>query len=207
VKKSHLTKSILAALLLASPLAGAELREPSVFEPVPVFEDEGLANKRGGSGPPPAAHAPAKQEAAVQSDGPVRSTDLPTAAEAQSNPDPVRIAETGPLAPLPTPAIQTEPEITQAMTEKSFSVIQGLLIENYYIGLIILGIAGLVFWSSRHSGSKVHEHRLESLGISAGAAMDTGVARYIKSLDILAKPATVETGVTKYLKKLDISTR
>jgi len=207
VKKSHLTKSILAALLLASPLAGAELREASVFEPVPVFEDEGLVGKRGGSGPPPAARAPAKQEAAVQTDGPVRSTDLPTAAEVQSKPDPIRIAETGPLAPLPASAMQTEPVTAQAIPEAPSGVLQGLLMENYYIGVIILAVAAPVFWSSRRSGSKVHEDRLESLGISAGAAMDTGVARYIKSLDILAKPARVETGVTKYLKKLDISTR
>jgi hypothetical protein len=195
VKMSHLTKSILALLLLASPLAEAELRAPSGFEPVPVFEDEGLVGRRGGHQPPPATRAPA-QEAAVPSAGSVQPA---AAAQAQSKPVTVPTVEPAPVAP-PASAAQTEPAKAQAIPEAPSSALQGLLMENYYIGVIILAVAGLVLWSSRDPASKMPESRPGSTEVPGPAPVDSGVARYIRNLEVSARPATAETGVSRYLR-------
>lgn len=72
--------------------------------------------------------------------------------------------------------------------------------ENYYIGVIILAVAGLVLWSSRNPGSKVPESRSSSTETPGKTPVDTGVARYIKGLEGSARPVTVETGVARYLR-------
>ena len=76
--------------------------------------------------------------------------------------------------------------------------------ENFPIVLIILALAGFVFWSSRRSGSKA----MPSAGIVApvpvGAAVETGVARYVKAIEEAARKAA-ETGVDRYLQKIEAS--
>jgi hypothetical protein len=170
VKKNALTKGLLTALLLASPMVGAESRYPAAdFKPEIIAQDKDLIAK----------HSQAAQERALTE--------------------------------------QAEPDAAEAGSGKSAGS-ESALAQNYPIGLIVLALAGFIFWSGRRSGGKVQEVRTES-AVSAPAAPvaggETGVARYLKSLpgagetgvakylkNLPAKAAAVETGVARYLKNL-----
>jgi hypothetical protein len=167
VKKNALTKGLFTALLLASPMVGAESRYPAAdFKPVIITQDADLIAKHS-----QAAKEYASEEAAGTNSG-------------KSNAD-------------------------------------GSLAQNYPIGLVVLALAGFIFWSGRRSESKVQEARNDSSagtpargattgetgvakylnGLPAGVtAAETGVARYLKNLP--AKVTAAETGVARYLKNL-----
>lgn len=79
------------------------------------------------------------------------------------------------------------------------------LAQNYWLGLVVLALGGLIFWSSSRPGSQVQEIRYDSTVILRGSATETGVAKYLKSLDISAKGAAAVTGVARYLKNQELS--
>jgi hypothetical protein len=168
VKKNTLTKGLFTALLLASPMVGAESQYPAAdFKPVIITQDADLIAK----------HGQAAQERAL-----------------------------------------AEPETAGVESGKAQGGAESILTQNYPIGLIVLALAGFIFWSSKRPGAKVQEARSEP-SVSAPAremsgetgvakylknlpagAGETGVARYLKNLP--AKVTAAETGVARYLKNL-----
>ncbi|WP_434112743.1 hypothetical protein [Methylocaldum sp. GT1TLB] len=166
MKKRNLTKAILTALLLASPLAMAESEYPAAdFEPVVITQDADLIAK----------HAEAAKERA-------KTVQTMQAKQDSSN----------------STAVSADQPSSGAAAEKA----ENPLAENYPIGLIVLGLAGFIFWSSRQSGSNVQPVQHAPAPVSSGAAGETGVAKYMKTLSEPAKAAASETGVAKYLKNL-----
>lgn len=169
MKKRNLTKAILTALLLASPLAMAESEYPAAdFEPVVITQDADLIAK----------HAEAAKE---------RAKTVQTMQAKQDSSS--------------STAVSADQPSSGAAAAKA----ENPLAENYPIGLIVLGLAGFIFWSSRQSGSNVQpvqpvQHA--PAPVSSGAAGETGVAKYMKTLSEPAKAAAGETGVAKYLKNL-----
>ncbi|MDD5037212.1 MAG: hypothetical protein PHE55_20995 [Methylococcaceae bacterium] len=168
MNKNNLPKSLFAALLIASPLAGAEPQYPANVEPVILYQDTDYIAKNKQSATPSAP-----SQAASQAKKPTASAE-----------------------PAKREAVATKPEPTPAQQEKSS-------MENYPIVLVILALAGIVFWTTRRSKAKAQPAPAEAAVFSsgsAGASGETGVARYLKSLP--AKLASSETGVARYLKSL-----
>ncbi|HYE34929.1 hypothetical protein [Methylocaldum sp.] len=172
MKKHDLTKAIFTALLLASPLAGAESQYPAAdFEPVVISQDADLIAK----------HSEAAKERALTIEA------RPDADSSTSSASSVEQSSSG------APAAKAE----------------NPLVENYPIGLIVLALAGFIFWSSKQSGSKVQTVQHNSIVVSEGPTAETGVAKYMKNLPASAKAAAAaaETGVAKYLKNLPAPTK
>jgi hypothetical protein len=161
VKKSNLTKGLCVAILLASPLAGAEPKYPAAdFEPGVIFQDADLIAK----------HAAR----------------------------PIQVVP--PPAPTVTVAAETK-------SEKAVDKAEDVLSQNYPIALVVLGLIGFAFWSSKRSASgaaAAQQAPVQSAAAapSSSAAGETGVAKYLKSVGASATAAVAETGVAKYLKTL-----
>jgi hypothetical protein len=143
------------------------------FEPPPVFEDEGLARKAMPSHAPPAAQKPAEPPVAAAVPKPV--SPAPVAAR----------SEAGTPQAKPAPAAAAAPS-SGGWTE--------VLATNFPLGLIVLALAGYVFWSTRRAGGAVRTGSPTPPVPPANSAK-TGVARYLEGL-------SAETGVAKYLRKL-----
>lgn len=168
MKKHDLTKAILTALLLASPLAKADSEYPAAdFEPVIITQDPALIEE----------HEKASK---------TRTSEAVQAMQAKREPASSAVSS----ADQPgsgAPAAKAENPLT----------------ENLPIGLIVLGLAGFVFWSSRQSGSKVQS--AAPAPVAAAASGETGVAKYLKNLSEPSQKAAAETGVAKYLKSLPVA--
>lgn len=189
MKTNDLTKAVLAALLLASPLAGAESQYPAAnFEPVIITQDADLIAK----------HSQAAKERNVAEQPKPGATSSQAATASTSTKQANAATETAP--PSPTPKEESSMEI-------------------FPIVLVVLALGGLVFWNSRKSGSVAQEVSAAPVAVSGGTGAETGVAKYLKSLPEAAKSAETgvakylkslppkvtapaETGVAKYLKVL-----
>jgi hypothetical protein len=167
VKKHNLTKAVLTALLLASPLAGAEEYPAANFEPVVITQDADLIAKH--------AEASKERALAIQSMQAKQASSNSTSSMAES--------------------------VDQPSSNTAGAKGENPLTENYPIALIVLGLGGFIFWSSRQSGSKTQAVQYTPAPVSGGATGETGVAKYLKSMSEPAK-AAAETGVAKYLKNL-----
>ncbi|BBA33098.1 putative uncharacterized protein [Methylocaldum marinum] len=170
MKKHDLTKAILTALLLASPLAKADSEYPAAdFEPVIITQDSALITEHEKTSETRTAEAvkavQAKEESASS---PASSANVSSADDSSSS----------------EPAAKAENPLT----------------ENLPIGLIVLGLAGFVVWSSRQSGSKTQS--AAPAPVAAAASGETGVAKYLKNISEPTQTAAAETGVAKYLKSL-----
>lgn len=154
MKNCNLTKFLLAALLVASPLAGAESQYPAAgFQPTVLFQDADYIAKHGKSITTEAA-APAGAEGA------------PAGAKSEN---PLR--------------------------------------ENLHILVVVLALVGWAFFSAKKAGSKAQaiQSRATAFVATGETAAETGVARYMKNLDISAGGAAAETGVARYVKNLEQS--
>lgn len=121
---------------------------PARPEPPPVFEDEGLPGRRALPKSPPAQPAVAPATAVAPA------------------------APTQPVAPA-------SPLVAEAASAASPSSGEapGLLAGDYPIGLILLGLAGFVFWSARRPTAP------PSVAFKPDSSGKTGVARYLERLE------------------------
>ena len=168
MKKNDLTKSLFAALLLASPMVGAEQQYPAVnFEPTILYQDaDYIAKNKPSAVPAPVA------------------------------------AETASAASRQTESYTTETKPGQSPGKKEESSM-----ETYLVGLIVLALAGLVFWGGKQPAPKAQAARREDIAAPAAGTGETGVAKYLKNLGASAGATLAETGVAKYLKTLEVSTK
>lgn len=132
---------------------------PARPEPPPVFEDEGLPGRRVPPRNPPAKPAVAPATAVAP-------------APAAPAPSPAK-----PVAPASPPTAQATPAATPSSGEAP-----GLLAGNYPIGLILLGLAGFVFWSARRPIAAP-----PSVAFKPDSSGKTGVARYLEGLESAAR--------------------
>lgn len=172
--KNKLTPSLCLALVLASPMAGAEAQYPAAnFEPTIIFQDADLIVK----------HTQAAKERAL------------------TKPQPTPIAKQQQVISPPAVAEQTNVDFGIS-PEKAQSKQEDSIMENFPIVLIILALAGFVFWSAKRSGSKAATPASPSpASIATGTTGETGVAKYLKAAEEAARKAA-GTGVDKYLKSL-----
>jgi hypothetical protein len=174
VKKNDLTKGIIAALLLASPMAWAESQYPAAdFEPKIISQDADLIAKH---------NQAAKERAATEQAG----------ARANNS-----AKQSQPSTTAPASTEQSKPDAAVATSDST---------GNFPVILIVLALGGLVFWTTKRSGSTAQEAQSAYTGLSGSTAPagETGVAKYLKSLPASARG---ETGVAKYLKSLPVSAK
>lgn len=178
------TKAFIAALLLASPMAGAEPQYPAAdFSPVIIFQDTALIAK----------HAEdAKERAAVVQAKPS------VGGQSQSAPSIAPVEEAKPAAggaQSTSPLTDNLPVVLIALALVGFS---------FWPGKRPGAKQGESRYASRVSAGEVRGESgvaryLRALPENA-KAKETGVARYVKSLPDKSKSA--DTGVARYLKNL-----
>lgn len=176
MKLSDTTTISLVALLLASPLASAEPQYPAAnFEPIIITQDADLIAKHG--------QAAAEREAAGQAKLAKRNQAAATETAAKS-------AE-----------VSNNDEVSSS-NDNSSSQKESSSMENFPIALVVLALAGFVFWSTKRPSSSSKAENLSYPASSLGAASGTGVAKYVKEIELSAKKAA-GTGVTQYLRALE----
>lgn len=159
--KNNLTKGLCAALLLASPMVGADPRYPAAdFQPVIISQDAELIAK----------HSQAAK--AVQ-------------------------GESSKLSQVATSAVVSQQTNAESKPEQPLSKKEEASMENYPIALVILALAGFIFWSTKRPGAKSQIAEQVAPRVFEGTAGgETGVAKYLKSV---SESAVIVTGVAKYL--------
>lgn len=174
VTKNKSTSSLCLALLIVSPFVGAEVQYPAAnFEPVIISQDADLIAK----------HSQAAKE------------------RAQAKPQPAQSNQQHQNRTQQTPTGQAKAD-TGSNPEKALSKQEESAMENFPIVLIILFLAGFVFWSTKRSASKATTPA--NVVVSAPAALvsrNTGVGRYLSAIETAARKAA-GTGVDQYLRKL-----
>ncbi len=182
MKTSNTTTGLLAALLMASPLASAESQYPAAnFEPVIISRDADLIAKHG--------QAAKDRAVAEQAKLAKRNQAVVTPVATDQAPEATRAA-----ADIESPKSDNNPS-----NQKESSM------ENFPIALVVFALAGFVFWSTKRPGAKVQEVRYDTAVVSTGSAGETGVAKYLNELEASARKAA-GTGVTRYLKSLEVTT-
>lgn len=193
MKKHNLTKAVLAALLLASPLARADSEYPAAnFEPVVISQDADLIAK----------HAAAAKEraAAVQAMQAKQASESSTASASVDQPN------TGVVAPkAENPLAENFPIALIVLGLVGF-----IFWSNRKSGTTVQAAQPKVVApvSGGATGETGVAKYLKNLSASAAPAVaETGVAKYLKNVAASVKPAVAETGVAKYLKKLEETAR
>lgn len=196
MKHNDLRTALIAAMLLASPLAGAESKYPAAdFEPGVVYKDEKLIEQ----------HSQASKAAAE-----------PTA-KAEEKAAPPATAAKEQSADFSAPEIMSGSESSEGAGTSAAA--KDSPVGNLPIALVVLAIGGFAFWSSKKGAPKPSAAPASAPATVAvvgetsvdryikklpdvAAAPETGVARYVRGLAAVAPAAPAETSVAKYLKNL-----
>jgi len=187
VKKSTLTTGLCVAVLLASPLAGAEPKYPAAnFQPGVVYQDQDLIARHAARPaqivPPPGASSVSTDEKPSRSD----AEGTVVKDEAFSANAPILLAVLGLIG-----FALWFSKRSGAKASREAAPAQ----------------AAAVAPAAGATGETGVARYLKNIGVSAsavGAAVaETGVARYIKNLPaVAAKAVGAETGVARYLKNM-----
>lgn len=176
MKKNELTRGLLAAtLLLAGPMAEAESQYPATN-----FEPVIL----------------------FQDAGYIAQHNQPIAVKAPVAPSQVesRAAPSQPAVSTPAKAVVEEAKPAPAPAQAS-----GSAADNFPVVLILLGLVGFAFWSSRRGGAKPQPIQYAPPAAPAkGPGADSGVTRYLNKLEAAAA-ARVCSGVARYLKRQEVA--
>lgn len=192
MKKYHLTNGIVAALLLASPIAGAETKYPAAdFQPEVIYQDAEYIGKQEGQAKAkaaPASKAKPSAAKASQPDSKYPAANFEPEVVFQDTEQMKKVEETAKaVASTRRTSTSSGSGQTAAGAEES-----GGLMENYWVGLVALALAGFAVLYSRRPRPEVSEapaYTVDSSGL-------TGVARYMR-----VKAMSGPTGVQKYIEK------
>jgi hypothetical protein len=192
VKVQNLTKSVLIALLIASPLVGAETQYPAAdFQPEIIKQDAELIAK----------HAEAAKAAAAST--PSQSQPAP-ATVAASTPAAKAAPEAAPTAVAGSPKTEESSNLTVLLALGAAAVAGFWFFRKPKSGVPAgtgVASAGITAPLAGNGETGVARY-LKSLPETNGAK-ETGVARYIKSLPTAAPtPSKSVTGVEKYISAL-----
>jgi len=204
VKINNLTNGLVATLLLASPIVGAETEYPAAdFKPKVIYQDVDSSKS---------ASAPAKQAKSVEAteaDSKYPATNFePKVLYKDADYKPSKFTGTS------STSTSTASGRTQAAdTEVSAPVkAEDNSMMTYLLGLIVVAVAGFIFLSKREPKAKVSQapvYTSHASGLSGVARYlrknnmiaATGVARYLESRAETEKEKVATSGVEKYLEK------
>jgi len=201
VKINNLTNGLVAALLLASPIVGAETEYPaSDFKPKVIYQDAEYSSQ----GKSTAVAAPSKQEKLVEVDSKYPAADFePKVLYKDADYKPSKFTGTSPVSERAT---------TDGATVSAPAKVEEESMISYLLGLVAFAVAGYVFLGKRQSKAKVSQSPVYSGHVSglSGVARylrkhnmtaATGVARYLESRVVSEKEKATASGVEKYLEK------
>lgn len=195
MKINNLTNGLVAALILASPIVGADTQYPAAdFQPKVIYQDiEGGQSK--------SAAAPTKQAQPAEVDSKFPAADFaPKVLYKDAEYKPSKITDTS-SASVPTATA----DVAVKVEEESML--------SYLLGLAVFAVAGYVFLTRREkpkakaSDTPVHSSHVSGLsGVARylrkhNMSAVTGVARYLETQIAAAKGAEAVSGVEKYLEK------
>jgi len=194
VKKSTLTKGLCVAVLLASPLAGAESKYPAAnFEPGVVYQDKDLMAKHASR---PTQAVPNSTSTATTSSTSSKAVVVEKASKADAPGTVVKDDALSSNAPILLGVLGLLGAVFW-LSKRSGSKAESAAPVQ----------AAAVAPVAPASGETGVARYLKSIGATTAsvgaAAAETGVARYIKNLPAATvQAATSETGVARYLKNL-----
>ena len=198
MKLRNLTKSVLVALVIASPLANAETQYPAAdFKPEIIKQDADLIAKHAEANKSTTSSAPAvsAQPSAATSS---KTETVSTAAEPSAKSEPVAAAtkseESSNLPLILVGAIGAAAAFWFMRKPKSSGASEGAAV----------ALAAQPAASAAPGATGVARYISGTLGEASVPANETGVARYIRSMPPSA-PAAPETGVAKYLKTVVVA--
>ena len=198
MKLRNLTKSVLVALVIVSPLASAETQYPAAdFKPEIIKQDADLIAKHAEANKSTASSAPA--ESARPSATPASKTEtVATAAEPSVKSEPVAAStkseESSNLPLILVGAVGATAAFWFMRKPKSSGVSEGVAVAP----------AAQPAASAAPGATGVARYISDTMGEASIPANETGVARYIRSMPPSA-PAAPETGVAKYLKTVVVA--
>ncbi len=201
MKINNLTNGLVATLLLASPIVGAETEYPaSDFKPKVVYQDSASSQTKSTS-----TAAAVKQEASVEADSKYPAADFePKVLYKDAGYKPSKLPEISPTTERT--AIADSAAVSAPVKAEEESMM------SYLLGLVVFAVAGYIFLGKREQKAEVNSSPVYSGHISglSGVARylrkhnmvaATGVARYLESQVVTAKEAAAVSGVEKYLEK------
>jgi hypothetical protein len=207
VKINNLTNGLVATLLLASPIVGAETEYPAAdFKPKVIYQDTGSSSA-------PAAASTTQVKSSAETDSKYPAADFqPKVLYKDADYKPNKF--TGASSASDRTAIT---DVNVSAPVKAEKAEESML--SYLLGLVIFAVAGYVLFSKR-DGAKTRVSNYETYskhvsGLSGVArylrknnmVAATGVARYLESQVETAKEAVAASGVEKYLEKQAISAK
>ena len=186
MKKIHLTNGIVAALLLASPIAGAKTKYPAAdFQPEVIYQDAEYIGK-GAAKPAPKAKSTSARSSRADSKYPAATFEPEVVFQDAEQIKKVEQAAKAVAAARRTAAPASSGQASAGAGES------GGMMENYWVGLIALALAGFAVLYSRRPKPEVNDapaYTIDASGL-------TGVARYMRM-----KAMSGPTGVQKYIEK------
>ena len=195
MKINNLTNGLVATLLLASPIVGAETEYPaSDFKPKVIYQDTGSSQNK------PASATVSVKSAEVDSRYPAADFE-PKVLYKDTDYKPSKFTE----------ASAVSERITADDVTAKVEVEESML--TYLLGLGIFAVAGYIFLGKRDkSKAKISDTPAYSSHVSglSGVARYlrkhnmstvTGVARYLESQVASAKETAAASGVEKYLER------
>lgn len=207
MKDNNLTIGLIATLLLASPLVGAEEQYPAAnFEPVIVYQDTDYIGSQSASESgaqdvdfsetPAANFEPVviyqdKEYIAKQGQG--------TAPKAPAAPKPAPAATPQAATPAPVTTTQAAPAASPSTSAAASEKSEGLLSGNMPIVLVALAVVGFVVWNSKKGAATAEAAPEPEAPYIGGSEGETGVAKYMRGLGMSSGGPGGKTGVAKYL--------
>lgn len=195
MKINSLTNGLVATLLLASPIAGAETEYPaSDFKPKVIYQDAGSSQNKSVSA------TVSTKSADADSDSRYPAADFePKVLYKDTDYKPSKSTETSSTAERAT----TSDAAVKAEEESMMS---------YLLGLVAFAVAGYLFFTKREPKAKASGSRAYSgqpSGLSGVArylrkhnmGAVTGVARYLESQVASVKGSAASSSVERYLEK------
>ncbi|MGZ5050650.1 MAG: hypothetical protein ACXWF8_11245 [Methylobacter sp.] len=188
MKIDNLTNGLMIALLLASPIAGAETEYPaSDFKPKVVYQDAGASSQTKSA---PTAES-SKQEKSFEVDSKYPAADFqPKVLYKDANYKSSKLPE----VPASTAASSTKSVTSDVagVDEKTAVKAEDQSSTSYLLGLVVIAVFGYLFFGKREQSTKSTEPPVYTRHVSGLS----GVARYIRKHNMAA-----ETGVARYLEK------
>ncbi len=195
MKINNLTNGLVATLLLASPIAGAETEYPaSDFKPKVIYQDIDSSKS---------ASAPAKQAKSVEST--VTDSKYPAA-----DFEPKVLYKDADYKPSKSTVTSSTAATSDAAVVSGSVKAEEESMMTYLLGLVAFAVAGYLFFTKREqkaSGSRAYS--VQPGGLSGVArylrkhnmGAVTGVARYLESQVVSVKGSSATSSVEKYLER------
>ena len=220
MKKNNYTNGLFAALLLVSPLVGADQKYPAAnFEPEVVFQDNEYISKNSQSSAQEKPSSQAKKPSSEQDSKYPAANFEPQVVYSDANYKPSIDTSDTVRASNKRASVNLDNEPKSAEVTSVSSSEKSDSSPNYLIGLIGLGVVGFFLFRKQTEGSaskteskKATSQSVRNVNALTGVAKylnrsaGTGVSRYVDK-QVKSAAAASATGVAKYMARQVVSAK